>query len=330
MAFEGQRTQALERLKNCEAEKGIDCVYIAASTHDARYTRSCVASIRYFYPEIPIRLLVGRDLQRGLLDELRRYWDVGVADIPAGDYGWGFVKLEPLFGPPGERFLVLDSDTVLAGPVLEAFTESRAPFLVDEEEQAEADTKRLYYDWQKVRRFDPNAQPPQFVFNSGQWFGTAGVLTRHDFEPWIEWTMPRRTSPPEHFMSGEQGLLNYILNQKAMLEGLAVERRNIMRWPPRSMQGVNLESVSRHAAPPVVIHWAGAAKTRRRRDMIGVDLLAHFERAYYQRLPGGALRRLFVVSNNYLVRTLPGRVLAKLQLRKRLAYFRTRPLEPGV
>src|SRR6266852_5165282 len=93
----------------------IDRVYIAASARDARYTRICVASVRYFYPDIPIRLLVGGHLQRGLARELQQYWNVGTADLPRGEYGWGFVKLEALFAPPGERFLVLDSDTVLTG-----------------------------------------------------------------------------------------------------------------------------------------------------------------------------------------------------------------------
>ena len=95
----------------------IDCIYIAASARDARFTRICVASVRYFYPDIAIKLLVGGPLQRGLADELQRHWNVGVAQLPAGDYGWGFVKLEPLFMPSKERFLVLDSDTVIAGPV---------------------------------------------------------------------------------------------------------------------------------------------------------------------------------------------------------------------
>ena len=182
----------------------VDCIYVAASAHDARYTRTCVASIRYFYPEIPIRLLVGGRLQCGLANELRRYWGIGIADLPAGDYGWGFVKLEPLFGPARERFLVLDSDTVLAGLVLEARNESRAPFLVDDEWQSEADTKGLYYDWEKVRKIDPDARPPQFLFNTGQWFGTAGVLSRDDFAPWAEWTMPRRLHHPERWKTASQ------------------------------------------------------------------------------------------------------------------------------
>jgi hypothetical protein len=28
---------------------------------------------------------------------------------------------------------------------------------------------------------DPKAHPPRFLFNFGQWFGSAGVLTRDDF-----------------------------------------------------------------------------------------------------------------------------------------------------
>lgn len=175
----------------------VDCIYIAASTHDARYTRICVASVRYFYPEIPIRLLVGGRLQRGLPDELQKYWNVGTANLSTtGDFGWGFVKLEVLFGKPGERFLVLDSDTVLTGPVVDLWSKCGLPFLVDDEKQSDDDTKGLYYDWEKVRKIDPSAQQAEFVFNSGQWFGTAGVLTRDDFAPWLAWTLPRRTIPP--------------------------------------------------------------------------------------------------------------------------------------
>lgn len=275
----------------------VDRVYICASTLDSRYTRICVASIRYFYPDVPIRLLVGGRLQRGLSDELQQYWNVGTADVPRGDYGWGFVKLEPLFGPSGERFLVLDSDTVLTGQVLEIWNEFHSPFLVDDEQQSEADTKRLYYDWEKVREIDQDARPPEFVFNSGQWFGTAGVLTRNNFAPWLEWTIPRTISPQGYFMNGEQGILNYVLNQKAAIDGLCVERRQIMRWPGHSMEGLDAETVSKRAAVPRVVHWAGLKKARQR-YMMGADLLAFFEKVYYERLPAGKARRVFASYQN--------------------------------
>ena len=279
----------------------IDCVYIAASGTDARYTRICVASIRYFYPEIPIRLLKGGALQRGLADELQRYWNVKTGDPPAsGDYGWGFVKLEALFGPSGEKFLILDSDTALAGPVLSLWNECSAPFLVDDEKQLEEDNKNLYYDWEKVLSVDPGAQAPAFFFNTGQWFGTAGVLTRDDFGRWLAWTMPRSTVPPGYFMNGEQGILNYVLNRKAAIEGLKVQRAKIMRWPGHSMEGLSTETIANRTAPPLVIHWAGMKKPALRK-MVGGDILLFYEKFYYTRVPAGTLRRWFAICQHFLI-----------------------------
>ena len=99
---------------------------------------------------------------------------------------------------------MLDSDTVLTGPVLDAWSDSRALFLVDDKAESEETTKAIYYDWEKVRKIDQEARPPLFVFNTGQWFGTTGVLTRDDFAPWVEWTMPRKLRHPGYFMPGDQ------------------------------------------------------------------------------------------------------------------------------
>ena len=233
-----------------------------------------------------------------------------------GDYGWGFVKLEALFGPAGERFLVLDADTVLTGPILDLWTDTDAPFLVDNQQQSESAKKELYYDWCKVREIDATARPPLFVFNSGQWRGTAGVLTRDDFAPWVEWTFPRRLRHPKYFMPGDQGILNYVLNQKVMLEGLCVECRPIMRWPGHELQGLDAIHVSRKAANPIIVHWAGLKKARLS-QMNGFDLLAFFEKLYYHRLPGGAARRVIAAYLYALTFWL-----RKIQLRLRLRTLR--------
>jgi len=294
----------------------LDCVYVAASVLDARYTRICVASIRFFYPRIPIRLLVGGRLQRGLADELQEYWDVGIAELPAaGNYGWGFVKLEPLFGIPGERFLVLDSDTVFTGPVLEVWCNTDVPFLVDDEIQPDSQAKAIYYDWEKVRELDPDVQSPRFLFNTGQWFGTSGVLTRDDFAPWLSWTMPRSTMPSGYFRNGEQGILNYVFNRKVMREGLPVERKKIMCWPACSMEGLDVTTVSKGAAPPRVVHWAGLKKLRLR-DMLGAELLAFCENYYYDRLPLGGARKT-VAAARHVLSTLLFDLQLKCKLRVR-------------
>jgi hypothetical protein len=272
------------------ASARLDCIYVTASAHDARYTRICVASIRHFYPEVPIKLLAGGSLENGLKEELARYWDVGLADIRPGNWGWGFVKLEPLFGTPGERFLVLDSDTVVVGDVVGTWASNATDFLVDDEQQSEANTRRLYYDWRKVAGVDPTAGPPQFVFNTGQWFGTAGILTRKDFILFVDWSgMPPRLRHPELFMPGEQGVLNYVLNQKAMLERISVDWCKIMRWPAHGMNDISPQTIANRTAPPLVVHWAGMKKPRIG-AMTGGDVLRFFAQLYYSRLPAARAR----------------------------------------
>lgn len=295
-------------------QRKVDCIYVTAAAHDARYTRICVASIRYFYPDAVIKLLPGGPLEKGLGEELARHWDVGVANIHPGNWGWGFVKLEPLFGPPGERFLVLDSDTVLVGDVLRTWAGSAADFMVDDEQQSEADTHRLYYDWRKIAAVDPAAQPPLFVFNSGQWFGTAGVLRRKDFAVLVNWSeMPPMLRHCELFMPGDQGVLNYVLNQKAKLKGVSVERQKIMRWPGHGLDGITAASVATRQAPPVIVHWAGM-KRARLTDMVGGDILRFFEVLYYSQLPKSATRRLFA-SVRYPLDEWRHNVTRRIQLR---------------
>jgi hypothetical protein len=210
---------------------------------------------------------------------------------------------------------VLDSDTALTGPILALWTDSNASFLVDDETQSEADTKRLYYDWQKIREIDPDAHSPRFVFNSGQWFGTASVLTRDDFAPWVEWTMPRRLRYREYFMPGEQGILNYVINEQYRLEKLTVARAPLMRWPGHGMQGLDANAVSKKSCPSLIVHWAGMKKARQQ-DMIGADLLAYFENAFYDRLPAGGARKIFAGSQDTLSQWARG-VRVKMRLAAR-------------
>lgn len=272
------------------AGHGVDRIYLTACGRDARLARICLASIRYFYPDVPIQILAGGILQLGFARELQRYWGVAVADLPRGDYGPGFVKLEPLFGPPGQRFMVLDADTAFAGRVLEA-CQTDAPFAVDDERGlSDAELKDLYFDWEALARIDPEAPGRPWAFNVGHWFGTAGIVERAAFDRWVEWSMPRRLRHPEAFMVGDQGVLNYVLLQREARDSLRLDRRTIMRWPGHSLDGIDAASVAAGAAPPVVVHWAGM-KTTLLRDMRGGDVLQFFEDWYFARLPLGRARR---------------------------------------
>ncbi len=72
----------------------VDCIYIGAFGGDPRLTRICLASVRYFYPDIAIRVLPGSPLKKSLVKEMKRYWNADVAYLPGAglDYGSGFVK----------------------------------------------------------------------------------------------------------------------------------------------------------------------------------------------------------------------------------------------
>lgn len=275
-----------------ESRKLVDVIYLAACARDARLTRICVASIRYFYPDVPIKLLAGDILQAGLAEELKRYWNVGLVDLPKGDYGWGLVKIEPLFGPPGQSFMVCDVDTVFTGPILDVRAQSDAPFFVDDEQLSEADSKRLYYDWEKMAAIDPKVVSAIPAFNVGQWFGTAGLVKREEFEGLVEWTLPRRLPYQNVFMGGDQGVMNYVLLKKEKYEGLRIERYPIMRWPgyPNGLDGLSAATIAAKTAPPRVIHWAGVKSTFLHKA-VGADILQFYEDFYYSRLPSGHIRK---------------------------------------
>lgn len=275
----------------------VDVIYLAACARDARLTRICVASIRYFYPDVPIKMLAGDILQSGLATELRKFWNVGLVDLPVGDYGWGLVKLEPLFGPTGQRFMVCDVDTLFTGRILDVRAESDAPFFVDDEKLSDADFKRLYYDWDALAKVDPDVQSAHKAFNVGQWFGTAGLVSREEFDRWVEWTLPRRLRFPDVFMGGDQGVMNYVLLKKEAFDGLRIDRQTFMRWPGYGIDDLDVESIKTGKAPPLVIHWAGM-KAVFLRNMVGRDLLQFFEDFYYSRMPVGRLRRIFDLSRH--------------------------------
>lgn len=269
----------------------VDFVYVCTGGNDARYVRICVASVRYFYPAVPIRLLIAGEMQAGLEEELRQYWQVERSDIAKGEYGWGFTHLEPLFRKPGERFLVLDSDTVITGPVLDFAVRHDEDFLIDDETQSPEGEKSNYYDRDQAAEEGHPIRKPAFLFNAGQWFGRSGLLTRQDFEGLIVWEFPRRVCNPRVFRPGDQGVFNYVVNERFADGKISVARIPLMCWPGFGMQGLNAKMVSRHMAPPLVVHWAGMKKPRLR-DMVGGDILEFFERVYFERLPRGSSRRM--------------------------------------
>jgi hypothetical protein len=272
----------------------IDRIYIATHKHDLRFARICVASIRYWYPDVSIYLIKDAYSGEFSTDELERVWDVSIYQTKRKNFGWGMSKLEPVFSEPGGRFLILDADTVFTGRVLDrlqAFTED---FVVSFETQTPQRIGEIYFDLEKLQKFDPQFVFKGQTFNTGQYVAAGGRLSRADF-PMVDWT----TSPPslkQHqiFKNGEQGALNYVLLKKAALGELTLGGTAFMRWPANGIDDIEIHKFGDDSPYADIIHWAGL-RDLRLGVMIRSDILQFFEDYYYSRVGFGTGRKRFRV-----------------------------------
>ena len=146
----------------------VEKVFVNTYKYDFHFARICIASIRYWYPDIPIYLI--KDENQGDFDtsKTEQIWNVKVLSIPRKRFGWGYGKLEVLFLDTNESFLVIDADAVLTGPVIDAVAKIKADFIVDREEQPAKRFNEIYYNLDRINELDNNFHYPGYSFNSGQ------------------------------------------------------------------------------------------------------------------------------------------------------------------
>jgi hypothetical protein len=107
----------------------IDSVVVFCWEGDFRLAQICLASVRFFYPDIPLFLM--KNIARGNFDtsEVERCLNVSSAGI-SEPYGSSLGKLELFFRPELGRFLFIDADQIMVGPVLEELARLDEQFIV--------------------------------------------------------------------------------------------------------------------------------------------------------------------------------------------------------
>lgn len=272
----------------------IERIYIACFKHDVRFARILVASIRFWYPEIPILLI--KDQSYGPFDtsSMEEHWGVSVMPTSRRAFGWGFGKLEPLFAPEKHRCLILDSDILMVGPVLSVLEQYDDDFIVTYEDPQDADfIQRLYFDLKALNKLDPSYQFPGFTFNTGQIVATSGIFKRSEFDEYVNWGRVPSLRHSDIFRCGEQGLLNYILTRKQAQGQISLRRVNFMEVADQpSAQNIKPEDLKKDSPHSFLIHWCGLLRNAASpglEGMYGRDMLLFFERLYYQRIPLGRL-----------------------------------------
>jgi hypothetical protein len=303
-------------------KKPVEAVYIATHKHDLRLTRICVASIRYWYPQIPIYLIKDELGGSFSTDEIEQSWNVGVFQTKARRFGWGFSKLEALFIPGGKRILILDADIVFVGRVLDILSEHDEDIVVHLEDQPPEPTGRfneLYFALPLLRAYDPDFRFLEYSFNTGQYVVTTGLLKREDFDGLIDSGSPRSVIRPEIFNRSDQGVLNYVVMKKHGRGALSVARIPFMVWNPDEMANFQIARITADSPYPKLIHWAGLRR-RRMSSMPRADILHMFEDHYYSKIPLGKARRLGRLNKDRLA-NVRNRIVARFTRRHPFLYL---------
>src|SRR6476620_2653166 len=96
----------------------IDVVYVFCCKKDLYLTRVCIASIRYWNKTIPVSLI--KDNSHGFFDtcEMEKSFHLDIAPIHLNNLGF-YSKLYPFFNGNGERALLMDSDIVWVGNLIQ-------------------------------------------------------------------------------------------------------------------------------------------------------------------------------------------------------------------
>lgn len=269
----------------------VDRIFVNTHKYDFHLAKVCIASIRYWYPFIPIYLL--KELNSGEFDTglLERMWQVKVLDISRKRFGWGYGKLEPLFLNDDFSFLVVDADTVFTGPVIDMVTEINTQFVVDKETQTSERFNQIYYSLDKIRSIEQEFVYPGYSFNTGQWFGTTNILKREDFKKCLEWSEPPKPLYPTVLFNGDQGIMNFVFQWLEQKEYISIAKIKLMVWPDSGAADfIKLEDIKNKIGKyPYIIHWAGM-NLNDLHKIPRADIHAFYREYYYTKV--GAIRSL--------------------------------------
>lgn len=277
----------------------ISKVVLACHRKDLWLTKIAVASIRYWYPDI--KILVYKDLFSGNFDthELEKYWKVEV-NSQKMRVGSPLAKLKIITTKPAERIMLIDSDVVFAGKVIDYLNGFAEDVVVSAETLETCETEwfyRTYYDCEKLKAFDPAFVFPGYSFNTGQYVVTTGVVSDNDLTPYVDFTGKAKLKHPNIFSLHDQGLLNYLLVKKEQLGEITIAKPDFMVWMSSRTQvsvssTITVENIKKKLDYPAVVHWAGTVHPDITK-MPGAALVDFFQSYYYSALPFGAIRRWF-------------------------------------
>ncbi len=272
----------------------ISKIAIACFKKDLYLLRPCIASIRYWYPNVEIYLI--KDYIHGTFStkEIEQAFDVKIFPAQRKFFGWPWSKLAVILHEQKEKYLFLDSDVVFLGKVLDSLNEYTDDFIVtgmEADDKFNATFNAHYIDMKRMESFDPHYRFPGYGFNGGQIVMTSGLLKEEDCKSVIGFEPVITNKHPDIFKHGDQGALNYIFAKANQQGKIKTRYADFWIWPglPAANE-ISLESIKQGKGIPYVLHWAGIKPTDFRKYP-RYDVLRFYEDLYYKKVPLGRLKQ---------------------------------------
>ncbi|MBX9782825.1 MAG: hypothetical protein K2X48_05940 [Chitinophagaceae bacterium] len=276
-------------------------VAIAVNKKDVWFCRICIASIRYYYPDVEILLLKDELNGKFSTKEIETKWNVQLVDFSVKKFGWSAAKI---FFYTDERFkndffLVLDSDIVFIGKLLEKLEMLTRNADVVVSPEAEIDpyaewVQRIYFDVKKAEQRNEKYKYPGYFFNAGQLLVRGGKFSKDDFASFFNYEQFPYWKDLAVFPLVDQSMLNYLLPVFSETGKIKVNATyKYMLWSEADeLKEIQLDAVKKGTRFPLLIHWAGALRVPYLNKMSGSDILLFFENYYYQRICFGSVLRV--------------------------------------
>lgn len=239
----------------------IEKIYMVTHRYDLPNLFTCLASIKYWYPNIEIVIIKNQNNGRFNLDFLKRYYNVTFLYETTYSYGKFYGSLEPFISGKNERFIIVDTDTAFTGRIIDFAETKTEDFVIDYEIQPIEKTKSLYWDSERIGEYISNFSDRWFTFNNGIMACMGNKIIISDFTDFMRWEKHQQPVILDStvFPTYDQSAINVVINKKFEKKEITVAREKIMIYPPQftgSAETLLAGIIQKDAAEFRVIHWA--------------------------------------------------------------------------
>ncbi len=273
-------------------------IVVCCNKRDFFLAKICIASIRYYYPDINIELVKDNGNGRFNTGALEKYFNVQVTNLGIPKMGWSGAKFHYLYqNVKGKKVLILDADIVFTGPFLERMLPAieSNDYVVNIEEQNDPDAnwiKDIYFDINAIRTTYPAYVYPGFFFNAGQIFLTAGSIEEEVLNKFFNKDVFPFWLNQQLFTLVDQSVYNYLLPTLHAENKIKLGTEKFMLWGnSNEVLDISLNNVKEKKLESGLIHWAGCVRTPYVAKMVRGDILVFFERLYYCKVPNGIIKQ---------------------------------------